>query len=101
MHDLSDGSNYFAGWLWDLWKSLFEMITWAQLGLHQKPIGILNTNGFYDDLLRMLKKMVQLGFLKQENLELLIVDDSIDGLLDQMRKYVPISVPKWVKKDQV
>ena len=54
MHELSDGVITLAGGYGTL-EELFEMITWAQLGLHSKPIGILNTNGFYDDLLNMLK----------------------------------------------
>ena len=65
MHELSDGVVTLAGGYGTL-EELFEMITWGQLGLHQKPIGILNTNGFYDDLLLLLKKMVKKGFLKQE-----------------------------------
>jgi uncharacterized protein (TIGR00730 family) len=50
MHELSDGIITLPGGYGTM-EELFEMITWAQLGLHQKPIGILNTNGFYDDLI--------------------------------------------------
>ncbi len=100
MHDLSDGIITLPGGYGTL-EELFEMITWAQLGLHQKPIGILNTNGFYDDLLKMLRKMVAQGFLKIENYNMLLVDDSVDGLLKQMKEYKPLELPKWIKKDQV
>ncbi len=100
MHDLSDGIITLPGGYGTL-EELFEMITWAQLGLHQKPIGILNTNGFYDDLLKMLRKMVAHGFLKIENYNMLLVDDSVDGLLKQMKEYKPLALPKWIKKDQV
>lgn len=100
MHDLSDGIITLPGGYGTL-EELFEMITWAQLGLHQKPIGILNTNGFYDDLLKMLRKMVAQGFLKIENYNMLLVDDSVDGLLKQMKEYKPLALPKWIKKDQV
>jgi len=100
MHDLSDGIITLPGGYGTL-EELFEMITWAQLGLHQKPIGILNTNGFYDDLLKMLRKMVTQGFLKIENYNMLLVDDSVDGLLKQMKEYIPLALPKWIKKDQV
>ncbi len=100
MHEMSDGIITLPGGYGTL-EELFEMITWAQLGLHQKPIGILNTNGFYDDLLKMLRKMVAQGFLKIENYSMLLVDDTIEGLLKKMEEYEPITLPKWIKKDQV
>ncbi len=100
MHELSDAIITLPGGYGTL-EELFEMITWAQLGLHQKPIGILNTNGFYNDLLAMLRKMVREGFLKQENYEMLLVGDSVDGLLQKMEEYQPLPLPKWIQKDQV
>ena len=100
MHDLSDGIITLPGGYGTL-EELFEMITWAQLGLHQKPVGILNVNGFYDDLLSLLKKMVDQGFLKQENYDMLLVDSKIDRLLEKMENYQPVSLPKWIKKDQL
>ena len=100
MHELSDGIITLPGGLGTL-EEFFEMITWAQLGLHQKPIGILNTNGFYDDLLKMLQKMVHQGFLKEENYNMLLVDENVDGLLKQMEDYKPLPLPKWIKKEQV
>lgn len=100
MHERSDGVMTLPGGFGTL-EELFEMITWAQLGLHQKPIGILNVNGFYDDLLKMLQHMVAQGFLKQDNYDMLLVDDTIEGLLVKMNNYKPKSVPKWIKKDQV
>lgn len=100
MHELSDGIITLPGGYGTL-EELFEMITWAQLGLHQKPIGILNTNGFYNDLLKMLRKMVDVGFLKQENYDMILVDDTVDRLLKKMEEYVPFPLPKWMDKDQV
>jgi len=100
MHELSDGIITLPGGFGTL-EEFFEMITWAQLGLHQKPIGILNTNGFYDDLLKMLQKMVNQGFLKKENYDMILVDDDVQGLLKQMEEYKPLPLPKWIKKDQV
>lgn len=98
MHDLSDGIITLPGGYGTL-EELFEMITWAQLGLHQKPVGILNTSGFYDDLLAMLETMVKKGFLKIANYEMLLVDDDIDRLLEKMKNYKPVEVPKWIKKE--
>ena len=100
MYDLSDGIITLPGGYGTL-EELFEMITWAQLGLHQKPVGILNVNGFYDDLLSLLKKMVEQGFLKQENYDMLLVDSKIDRLLEKMENYQPVSLTKWIKKDQL
>ncbi|MBD0776554.1 TIGR00730 family Rossman fold protein [Maribacter sp. ANRC-HE7] len=97
MHGLSDGIIALPGGYGTL-EELFEMITWAQIGLHQKPIGILNINGFYDDLLAMLLKMVDQGFLKKENYDMLLVDDSVDGLLQQMENYKAVVLPKWIDK---
>lgn len=100
MHELSDGIIMLPGGYGTL-EEFFEMLTWAQLGLHQYPIGILNTNGFYTELMKMLAKMVDQGFVKKENYKMILVDDSISGLLQQMKNYEPIPVPKWIKKEQV
>lgn len=97
MHDLSDGIIALPGGYGTL-EELFEMITWAQLGLHQKPIGILNTNGFYDDLLRMIDTMVDRNFLRRENRDMILVDDTVTGLLQQMEAYTPQPLPKWNTK---
>src|SRR5690606_11437458 len=63
MHDLSDGFVALPGGFGTL-EELFEILTWAQLGLHRKPIGILNSNGYYDDLLNFIDTMVIKGLLK-------------------------------------
>lgn len=100
MHELSDSVLTLPGGFGTL-EELFEMITWAQLGLHHKPIGILNINGYFDDLLRMIQKMVSLHFLKQDNYEMLLVDSNLPGLLQQMTDYIPKPVPKWIHKNQL
>ncbi|MCM4169764.1 Putative cytokinin riboside 5'-monophosphate phosphoribohydrolase [Arenibacter antarcticus] len=100
MHDLSDAIIALPGGFGTL-EELFEMVTWAQLGLHQKPIGLLNINGFYDELLAFMCTMVNKGFLKQENYDMLLVDESIEGLLTKMRNYQPQPLPKWIKKEQL
>lgn len=100
MHELSDGIIMLPGGYGTL-EEFFEMLTWAQLGLHQYPIGILNTNGFYTELMNMLAKMVDQGFVKKENYDMILVDDTVDALLTQMKNYQPLPVPKWIKKEQV
>ncbi|MDV3755667.1 LOG family protein [Elizabethkingia anophelis] len=100
MNELSDGVITLPGGFGTL-EELFEMITWAQLGLHQKPIGILNINGFYDELLAFVQTMVNKGFLKSVNQDMLLVDDSIAGLLNKMRNYKAPEVSKWIKKEEL
>ena len=99
MHELSDGFITLPGGF-GTFEELFEIITWAQLGLHQKPIGLLNVNGFYDDLISMLETMVSKGLLKMDKLELLIIENNIDRLIDKMRNFKPQPVPKWLKPDR-
>lgn len=100
MNDLCDGVIVLPGGYGTL-EEFFEMITWAQLGLHKKPIAILNIDGFYDDLIKLVQTMVAKGFLKQINQEMLLVGDSIDALLEKMRNYQAPTVGKWISKEEV
>jgi len=99
MNELSDAFISLPGGF-GTFEELFEIVTWAQLGLHRKPIGLLNIDGFYDDLIQMLDKMTAKGLLKQDNLDILLVSDNFEDLLDQMRNYEPMPVPKWMNKNQ-
>ncbi|MDD3507939.1 MAG: TIGR00730 family Rossman fold protein [Parabacteroides sp.] len=100
MDELSDGIITLPGGFGTL-EEFFEMLTWAQLGLHKKPVAILNTNGFYDELLSLIQKMVDNGFLKQANQEMLILSNDIDDLIDQMKKYKAPALGKWINKSEV
>ncbi len=100
MNDLCDGVIALPGGFGTL-EELFEMLTWAQLGLHKKPIAILNVNGFYDSLIELLKTMTDKGLLKEVNREMLLVSENIDDLLDQMRNYTPPTVGKWIDNQRV
>jgi uncharacterized protein (TIGR00730 family) len=97
MNELSDGVITMPGGFGTL-EEFFEMLTWAQLGLHKKPLAILNINGFYDDLLRLVQNMVDNGFLKEANQQMIIVSDNIDELLDRMVFYNSSFEEKWVTK---
>lgn len=66
---------------------LFEALTLQQLHIEQKPVGLLNINGFFDPILLQLDKMVEEGYLKPANRELLLVDQTVDGLLAQLQNY--------------
>lgn len=99
MNELSDAFITLPGGF-GTFEELFEIVTWGQLGLHQKPIGLLNLNGFYDELLEMLHKMTAKGLLKQDNLDILLVSDNFDELLEKMKNYKAKPVPKWMNKNQ-
>ncbi|AZA79471.1 TIGR00730 family Rossman fold protein [Chryseobacterium sp. G0186] len=100
MNDLCDGVIVLPGGYGTL-EEFFEMITWAQLGLHQKPIGILNIDRFYDELIKLIQTMVDKGFLKQVNKDMLIISDTIDDLLEQMKRYQAPTVGKWISKEEI
>ena len=97
MNDLCDGVITLPGGFGTM-EEFFEMLTWAQLGLHKKPIAILNINGFYDELISLLQTMVTKGFLKEVNQKMLLVSDNIDDLLKQMKNYKAPEVAKWINK---
>ncbi len=100
MNDLCDGVIALPGGFGTL-EELFEMLTWAQLGLHKKPIAILNVNGFYDSLIALLQTMTEKGLLKEVNQKMLLVSDTIDDLLYQMKNYVAPTVGKWIDKKEL
>jgi len=100
MNELSDGVITLPGGYGTL-EEFFEMLTWAQLGLHKKPIAILNIDGFYDELLSLIQTMVDKGFLKEINQQMLLVSDNIDELLNKMADYKAPLAEKWVTKQTV
>jgi len=100
MEKLCDGIITLPGGYGSI-DELFEILTWAQLGLHKKPIGILNVNGFYDFLLKQLDVMVEEGFLKQESRDLLLVSDNVADLLHKMENFEPIPHQKWLKRGDI
>lgn len=100
MEQLCDGIITLPGGFGSL-DETFEILTWAQLGLHRKPIGILNVNGYYNFLLKQLDVMVEEGFLKAQNRDLLIVSDDVKELLQKMENYKPVHHEKWLNREQV
>ena len=95
MADLADGFIALPGG-WGTLDEFFEVLTWAQLGLHQKPCGLLNVRGFFDDLLSFLEHSIDERFVRREHRSMVIVADSPDSLLERFEQYVPPVVPKWI-----
>ena len=99
MADLSDGFIALPGGLGTI-EELFEMLTWAQLGIHGKPCGLLNVAGYFDRLLEFLDHTVGEGFIRSPHRDLLYVDTSPAGLLDQFGRHRPRTVAKWLDSNQ-
>jgi uncharacterized protein (TIGR00730 family) len=93
MADLSDGFIALPGGIGTA-EELLEIFTWLQLGIHAKPVGLLNVQGYFDGLLQFLAHMEQSGFLKRVHREMLIVDQNPASLLKQLRSFVPAHVDK-------
>jgi uncharacterized protein (TIGR00730 family) len=98
MNELSEAIIALPGGYGTL-EEMFEMITWAQLGLHQKPVGLLNINGFYDHLIAFVRNMVEVGLLNKQNQDMLLVAVNIEELIQKMENYIAPNVPKWLNKE--
>ena len=97
MNDLADGFIALPGG-WGTLEELFEVLTWAQLGLHQKPCGLLNVHGFFDRLLSFLDHSVAEGFVRAENHAMVLTSNAADELLQRLEDYVPPKVEKWIQR---
>jgi uncharacterized protein (TIGR00730 family) len=89
----SDGFIALPGGL-GTYEELFEVLTWAQLGFHQKPCGVINVAGFYDGLADFLNHAATEGFMRQTHRDLLLADESASALLDQFMVYKPVAESK-------
>lgn len=100
MASLADGFVALPGGLGTFEETL-EMLTWSQLGVHSKPVGVLNVAGYYDGLLRWLSHAVSEGFLKRETLALLLFGDTSSELLDRMASWTAPPGPRvWLAPSQ-
>lgn len=99
MAELSDGFIAMPGGLGTL-DEFFEVLTWAQLGLHEKPCGLLNVCGYYDPLMLMIDKMVDEYFVNAVNRAMVHVDEMIPELIERMARYRPPELDKaeWILK---
>lgn len=99
MAELSDAFVAMPGGLGTL-EELFEIWTWTQLGLHQKPIGLLNVSGFYDPLVTFLDSLVRERFVRPDNIEALAVSSDPEALIAAMSVLKPPPRPKWITKSE-
>lgn len=98
MSDLADGFVALPGGF-GTFEELLEIVTWAQLGIHMKPIGLLNVAGYYDALLELIGRAVSEGFISQANTELLQVEDNAEALLERLRRHEPRPpARKWLDR---
>lgn len=86
--DLSDGFVTLPGGTGTM-DELWEALSWAQIGYHAKPVGLLNLDGYYDGLIEFWETMGRVGFVRSQHRELLIVADTLPDLLDKMAAFQP------------
>jgi len=98
MADLADGFIALPGG-WGTLDELFEILTWGQLGLHAKPCGLLNVDGYFDRLLSFMQHAIDERFVRTESGSMLSVATAPGALLDMMVAYTPLAVEKWIDRE--
>ena len=99
MADLSDGFIALPGG-YGTFEEFCEVVTWSQLGLHAKPCGLLNVEGYYDPLLALFDHAVKEGFLRSENRRLVLEDGNPQQLFEKMSAFRAPAVDKWITGDE-
>ena len=100
MADLSDAFVALPGGLGTL-DELFEVYTWAQLGLHRKPCGLLNVEGYYRHLADFLDHAVGERFVRDEHRDMLIVEEDPATMLERLQRFDPATLtPKWIDREE-
>jgi hypothetical protein len=97
MAELADGFIALPGGF-GTFEEFCEVLTWAQLGLHHKPCGILNVEGYYDSLLRQFELGVSEGFIPMLHREWVLKDTNPERLLDKMNAFIPPHAEKWISR---
>jgi uncharacterized protein (TIGR00730 family) len=100
MAELADGFIALPGGF-GTYEEFCEILTWSQLGLHAKPCGLLNVDGFFDPLLALFDRAVDDGFLRPEYRSMVLTAYSIDELLMRLSHYKPVHVERWLDQDSV
>jgi uncharacterized protein (TIGR00730 family) len=100
MTELADGFLALPGGIGTM-EEWFETWTWGQLGLHAKPLGLLDVDGYFDPLHAFLDRMVAEGFLAPAHRSMALVEEEPEVLLDRMAAYTPPRVRKWLERGEV
>jgi len=96
MAELADGFIALPGG-YGTFEEFFEVLAWSQLGWHRKPFGLLNSHGFYSQLIAFLDHTAQEGFIRQQHRELVLVESSAEKILERMKNFQPPSEVKWIR----
>ncbi len=99
MAELADGFVALPGGI-GTFEELFEVVTWGQLGIHKKPVGVLNVAGYYDPLVALLQHADAEGFIWAAGRALVSVEEDPDRLLDRLERYEPPPAPAWVSPEE-
>ncbi len=100
MAELADGFIAMPGGI-GTFEEFFEILTWAQLGFHDKPCGLLNVANYYDGLLSLCDNAVNEGFLRSIHRQLILDDSDSVALLEKLRCYKPQIIEKWIDKEDL
>ena len=100
MSELADAFIALPGG-YGTFEELFEMLTWAQLGLHDKPIGVLNPNGYFDPLLELIQHALKEGFIYDEHRTLILASDDPRALIGMLAQYAPPeNLDRWINRNE-
>jgi len=99
MAELADGFVAMPGGI-GTFEELLEIATWGQLGIHRKPVGVLNVAGYYDPLVALLEHAADAGFVSEQNRGLFVVEDDPARLLDRLAAHVPPPSPAWITAEE-
>jgi uncharacterized protein (TIGR00730 family) len=99
MSDYADAFIALPGGMGTL-EEFAEVLTWGQLGLHQKPCGLLNIEGYYDSLIAFFDQAVQAQFVRPEHRSAVIEAQTCEDLLEKLTHYQPVQIHKWIDRDQ-
>jgi uncharacterized protein (TIGR00730 family) len=99
MAELADGFVALPGGFGTL-EEFFEVVTWTQLGVHQKPCGLLDADGYFEPLLALIERAVADGFIRAQHRDLVLTATEPGELLDRLEAWEPVGLPKWLDRDE-
>ena len=99
MAAMADGFIMLPGGFGTL-DEFFEAVTWTQLGVHAKPCGVLNVNGYFDPLLTLFATATEQRFLRPEHRDLVIVEADPELMIHRLRSWVPVAATKWLDRSE-